>query len=551
MLCFELSLISQDLPGPPANIQALPIGSYIIPMDNSYQLNSSGLFNLKAYGLVVYLLNSNVKIKWVIKSGKIKDATDFTVSADKIKPTFSSSGGSKNFKAGPFVIFQNDTAGVAALMNAYYTLFSLTGNDRPTLYVSKAAVNVDIRYDLSGYIPKGAILTDGGNEIIHIGYMAAASIPSSNYTTSQGDNLTNCFTFASEPHNVNKGPVVDSAIVHIRSFVQMGGNFLAQCAADSNYENNPLGRFQTTGGMNVKNSNIGNGGSLAYPNPDLSYSQFEGDYFSYDAQSFVQNWQIIGSPINNEHNHGTGTGSYSTYYFATVSKLKAGIGGLVFYINCHDYLAGGPLSTLTTNGLRMYMNSFLTPSMFLCPLPLSIISFSGTLSQGVPLLKWVVAQNETGDHFEVQRSSDGINFSTVAAIATTNKEGLESYAFNDQKIYGNNAYYRLKMVNKSFSIVYSKIIMLKDAKGKNAGKITILENPVTSALTFNYNATISGIKTVALYNSLGVNVYSATIPIQPGVNSISLALDNRIAKGIYIMVLNDNTETSTAKIIRQ
>ena len=547
---FALCSISQDLPGPPANIQNLPKGSYIVPMDNTYQLNTAGFFNLKAYGLVVYLLNKNVKIKWVIKAGKTKDATDFTVTSDKVKPTTTASGTSRNFKAGPFVIFKNDTTGVAALVEAYYTLFSLAGSDRPNLYVTTATVNVDIRYDLTGYIPKGAILTDGGNESIHLGYMVSAGIPTSNYTTSDGENLTNCFTFASEPHNEKHGALVDSAIVHIKSFAQLGGNFLAQCAADSNYENNPLGHFQSTGGMNVMNSNIGTGASLTYPNPDLSYSQFEGDYFSYDGASFVQNWQIVGVALYNEHRHGGGTGAYSNYNFATVSKLKVGVGGLIFYLNCHDFNGGGPLSLYTTNGIRIYMNAFLTPSMFLCPLPLSIIRFSGTLNQGVPLLKWTVAENETGDHFELQKSSDGTRFSTVAAIPVTDKEGLESYAYNDQKIFGGKTYYRLKMVNKTFSVAYSKIIVLKDVIGKNGGKITILENPVGSSLTFNYNASQTGVKTVGLYNTMGVRVYSASVTVQAGVNSVSLTLDNKVAKGIYIMELMDNSEISTAKIIK-
>ena len=192
----------------------------------------------------------------------------------------------------------------------------------------------------------------------------------------------------------------------------------------------------------------------------------------------------------------------------------------------------------------------MTPSIFMCPLPLSIISFSGTLNQGVPLLKWTVADNETGDHFELQKSSDGTRFSTVAAISVTDKEGLESYAYNDQKIFGGSTYYRLKMVNKTYSVAYSRIIVLKNLIGKNGGKITILENPVGSALTFNYNASQTEIKTVDLYNVLGVKVYSAKVNVETGVNSISLTLGNKVTKGIYVMELSDNNEISTAKIIK-
>src|SRR5689334_21495726 len=109
---FSAQSLCQDLPLPPSNIKSMPKGSYIIPMDNTYQLNSSGLFNIKSYGLAVYLLNKKVKLKWVIKAGKLKDGIDFTVTSDQVMPSATATGLSRNFKAGPFVVFKNDTAGV-------------------------------------------------------------------------------------------------------------------------------------------------------------------------------------------------------------------------------------------------------------------------------------------------------------------------------------------------------------------------------------------------------------------------------------------------------
>src|SRR5437764_260386 len=172
LICFSVQALCQDLPLPKANNKSMPKGSYIIPMDNTYQLNSSGLFNIKSYGLAVYLLNKKVKVKWIITAGKLKDGIDFTVTSDQIFPTKTATGLSRDFKAGPFVIFKPDTTGVAALVMAYYAAFGLTGADRPNVYISTNNVNVDVRYDLVA--PKGAILTDGGNQGIHMGYMAAA-----------------------------------------------------------------------------------------------------------------------------------------------------------------------------------------------------------------------------------------------------------------------------------------------------------------------------------------------------------------------------------------
>ncbi|MCW3119801.1 MAG: hypothetical protein JWM28_3883, partial [Chitinophagaceae bacterium] len=73
----------------------------------------------------------------------------------------------------------------------------LTGNNRPKVFRVTAAVNVDIRYNLTGFKPKAAILSDGGNQTVHVGYMTAAGIPSTNYALAVGsDLLVKCFTFA-------------------------------------------------------------------------------------------------------------------------------------------------------------------------------------------------------------------------------------------------------------------------------------------------------------------------------------------------------------------
>lgn len=174
-----------DLPTPGSNLVTLPAGSYVIPMDNTLQTNStigSGSFNLNAYGLIVYLLHNNIKVKWVIKAGKPKDGIDFTGTAEGILPG-AIAAASRDFIAGPFVIFSSDTTNVAALVNNFYTLNALTGNNRPRVFRLTAPVaNVDIRYDLTGFKPKAAILNDGGKEAIHLGYMTACKIPSFAYS---------------------------------------------------------------------------------------------------------------------------------------------------------------------------------------------------------------------------------------------------------------------------------------------------------------------------------------------------------------------------------
>lgn len=85
-LCmFNMQVASgqNDFPDPAPNIENIPAGAYVIPMDNTFQ-SISGVFNLRAYGLAARLLWNDVHIKWAIKSGKAKDEADFSANATRV-----------------------------------------------------------------------------------------------------------------------------------------------------------------------------------------------------------------------------------------------------------------------------------------------------------------------------------------------------------------------------------------------------------------------------------------------------------------------------------
>jgi len=86
-IAFSLMILSpgrlsaaDDIPSPTPHIETIPTGSWIIAMDNTNQ-GISGVMNIKAYGLALEMLHANVPLKWIIKSGKVKDAVDMTVNA--------------------------------------------------------------------------------------------------------------------------------------------------------------------------------------------------------------------------------------------------------------------------------------------------------------------------------------------------------------------------------------------------------------------------------------------------------------------------------------
>ncbi len=53
------------------------------------------------------------------------------------------------------------------------------------------------------------------------------------------------------------------------------------------------------------------------------------------------------------------------------------------------------------------------------------------------VLQWAIAENETGERFEVEKSNNGKNFVMAGLLFTTEKQGIETYFFKDAATAGN------------------------------------------------------------------------------------------------------------------
>jgi len=180
-------------------------------------------------------------------------------------------------------------------------------------------------------------------------------------------------------------------------------------------------------------------------------------------------------------------------------------------------------------------------------LPVKMISYSGNLVNKKAELKWTVDENETGNYFEIQKSSNGREFSTVGMLFTTQKSGRENYNFTESATLTQAAYFRLKVVNKDNSITYTKTVYLKPEGLAKSNELTLLQNPVQSALAFNYTTQAEGIATVNIYNSVGARVQTFRISVSKGINSVQQALSTGMTPGMYILEVINGTEKQVSK----
>src|SRR4030095_2236398 len=136
-------------------------------------------------------------------------------------------------------------------------------------------------------------------------------------------------------------------------------------------------------------------------------------------------------------------------------------------------------------------------------LPVHLISFQGNMNKNNKVtLNWAVADNETANSFEVERSFNGRDFTTVGVVFASEKMGTENYMFFETTSGTDKVMYRLKMIDKNRQVDYSRILIFQ-LKSTIANNIKIIGNPVNDKLTFSYTSSATQSVDVKVYDISG------------------------------------------------
>jgi hypothetical protein len=99
-----------------------------------------------------------------------------------------------------------------------------------------------------------------------------------------------------------------------------------------------------------------------------------------------------------------------------------------------------------------------TNTCYSTTLPIVLKYFEVFQSEENIELAWITATETNNDYFEIQRSSDGLNFRTIEVISGNgNSSQPKHYRFEDKSKEHHTYYYRLKQVDYDGSTTYSMI----------------------------------------------------------------------------------------------
>jgi hypothetical protein len=176
--------------------------------------------------------------------------------------------------------------------------------------------------------------------------------------------------------------------------------------------------------------------------------------------------------------------------------------------------------------------------------PLTLLSFDVFKNKNKVDLKWTTTNEINTSHFEIERSSNGVQFTKIESVNSANSAGINNYSSEDiQPLKGIN-FYRLKQVDIDGSYKYNNINKVLFENFGDA--ITIYPNPAKDYIQFDY-ASKQKTVLVNLFDMQGRLIKTTTLA-----NAIPLKLNiENVAKGKYVVQLSDGEKIAVGSFIKQ
>lgn len=177
-------------------------------------------------------------------------------------------------------------------------------------------------------------------------------------------------------------------------------------------------------------------------------------------------------------------------------------------------------------------------TMICTPLPIPGLEyFTGTLTDDGAVLTWLMSTIEDIFSFQLQSSSDQLNYQTITTIKNVVNEKL---TYTDPRIIYGTTYYRLMMTKTDGSVYYSEIVPLTRSSNNSLEFISLQPNPVADDLNIILFAKITGQTQTVIYNSYGQQVASAITQINIGYNTLNLSVSGLSAGAYYVKITGND-----------
>ena len=176
-------------------------------------------------------------------------------------------------------------------------------------------------------------------------------------------------------------------------------------------------------------------------------------------------------------------------------------------------------------------------------LPVELATFNAAMLLEGNQLTWTTTQEQNNDYFQVQRSTNARDWTTIGQVAGNGTTETETnYEFLDREPATGMNYYRLQQFDYDGASEIHRTISVRN--GAETGPISVFPNPVQEELTIRS----SGAATVVVTDHLGRTVST----VRFDATETPFQMDTREwAIGTYFISVRNAEGVRTVKVVKQ
>ena len=181
------------------------------------------------------------------------------------------------------------------------------------------------------------------------------------------------------------------------------------------------------------------------------------------------------------------------------------------------------------------------------PLPVVLISFTGSCEQDTKTLRWATASETNNAFFSIQRSVDGVTYAELARIpGAGNSNTLQQYQYQDMDKSAGGLYYQLVQTDfngtsESFAPIYVDC-HTQATWSDQAELVAVTANQVIVSTQVSEQSSLS----LTLMDMSGRTLFVGNREVPAGIGTLSLDV-NTLPSGIYLMNIHTNTISKTLR----
>jgi hypothetical protein len=160
-------------------------------------------------------------------------------------------------------------------------------------------------------------------------------------------------------------------------------------------------------------------------------------------------------------------------------------------------------------------------------------------------VKWSVAEETQIDEYQVQRSPNGVQFSTVGTLKAMKSSTL-NYSFSDNSAATGVNYYRIAIIENG-KTTYTKVVSIKNVIDKNS--FTVYNQGQN--LTIKLSGIEAGTYRLSVMNTSGQLLLSSSFQHDGSDITRQIEMNNGISQGVYRITLQGESAKFIKSILVQ